>query len=263
IGMASRGRSRTSRSPIRPLTAELTKRPRRSASSLGPMPVSATLSSPFAASRKPRPRPPYTAPAIPRCMRSDSVAVSRERPLSDWTRSRQASWVSRTVRTTSSSATCESSESASRTPGPPDAPGESAAACMARPYESVNVCSLNDTLTRPKVSGGSASACRGSCLVGGRLAGLVGGTLCGLALGLGLTDGAVGPQARQLDHVARGVLDGGGLDHHREGLAAQDLLHQLGDVVVLEHVVRELLRILAGLLGPAHQVLGQLALVDP
>ena len=47
-----------------------------------------------------------------------------------------------------------------------------------------------------------------------------------------------------------------------ERLAAADLLDQLGDVVVLEHVVDELLRVLAGLLGAHHQVLLELVLVD-
>src|SRR6478609_6395548 len=77
-----------------------------------------------------------------------------------------------------------------------------------------------------------------------------------------LADGAVGTQVLQLDHVAGGVGHDGRLDDAGERLAAQDLLHQLGDVVVLEHVVRELLRVLTGLLGLADHVLGELLLVD-
>ena len=45
-------------------------------------------------------------------------------------------------------------------------------------------------------------------------------------------------------------------------LAAHDLGHHLRDVVVLEHVLDELLRVLARLLRAAHQVLLELALVD-
>ena len=81
-------------------------------------------------------------------------------------------------------------------------------------------------------------------------------------LGLRLADRAVGAQVLQLDHVARGVLDDRRLDDRGQRLPAQDLLHEVGDVVVLEHVVRELLRVLAGLLGATHEVLGELALVD-
>ena len=62
--------------------------------------------------------------------------------------------------------------------------------------------------------------------------------------------------------VAGRVGDGRRLDDLGQRLAAADLRDQLGDVVVLEHVVGELLRVLAGLLGAAHQVLGELVLVD-
>ena len=84
IGMASCGRSRTSRSPIRPLTAELTKRPARGRPrAAAPPRCRRPCPGRSPRARRPRPRPPYTAAAIPRCTRSDSVAVSRERPLSD------------------------------------------------------------------------------------------------------------------------------------------------------------------------------------
>ena len=63
--------------------------------------------------------------------------------------------------------------------------------------------------------------------------------------------------------VAGLVGDRGGLDQLGQRLAAQDLLDQLGHVVVLEHVVDELLRVLTGLLRTAHHVLGQLLLLDP
>ena len=102
-------------------------------------------------------------------------------------------------------------------------------------------------------AGSATSSAVGGLGLGAGLGGVV---------GLGLTDRAVGAQVLQLDHVARGVGDGRGLHDRGQRLAAQDLLHQLGDVVVLEHVVGELLRVLAGLLGPAHEVLGELALVD-
>ena len=66
IEIASFGRSRTSRSPISPFTAELTNRPRGPPSSGGPTPVSATLPSPYDAARRPSPIPPYTAEVMPR-----------------------------------------------------------------------------------------------------------------------------------------------------------------------------------------------------
>ena len=51
-------------------------------------------------------------------------------------------------------------------------------------------------------------------------------------------------------------------DHGGERLAAGDLGDQLGHLVVLDDGLGELVRVHAGLLARAHQVLGELLLVD-
>ena len=107
-----------SRSPIRPLTAELTNRPRG--------PSSRPRADAGGGRRVEARRRGAQAEAEPAVDRRGDAAVhgsgTVEPPpvprVSPSTRSAQASWVSRTVRTTSSSATSESSDSASSSEGP-------------------------------------------------------------------------------------------------------------------------------------------------
>ena len=118
-GTASRGRSRARRSPMIPFTAALATRPGSVSSRAGPTPSSARAPKPAESARSPAPSPAYTPDATPRWTCSgtrDSLAVEARSTVC--TRSAHASWVSRTVRTTISSATSESRAAASSRRGP-------------------------------------------------------------------------------------------------------------------------------------------------
>ena len=122
----------------------------------------------------------------------------------------------------------------------------------------------------PASCSGAGQACLGglvglALLGGSSVAGLGAGCLGGLGASSAASGSPMVPSGRRffsstrLPEASLTVADS---TMRGERLAAQDLLHQVGDVVVLEHVVRELLRVLAGLLGAPHEVLGELVLVD-
>src|SRR3954469_2530056 len=210
--------------------------------------------------------PAYRADVTPACtpwVSRDGVPVVRS--VTANTRSATAPWTSRTAPRTSSSA---ASVATARVPSRPGRRLRRDAVAAEVVIASVWSRTRGTSTTRAVAGAGRRTCDVGSGVLGRRR--VLGALLGLLHVRLGVRardrrrvgDRPVRLEVRDVDVVAGGIGDVGGLDDQRERLAADDLGDHLRDVVVLDHVLHELLGVLPRLLRPAHQVLLQLVLVD-